>query len=163
MRSNVLETLIGAIVLVAAGYFLVFAYNVTGMGGAANGYVLTAKFDRIDGITVGSDVRLAGVKVGTVSGQRLDPKTFQAVLEMDIDQAIALPDDSAVKIAASGLLGDNYLSLEPGGSANMLASGGEIQFTQGSVNIMDLISQAIFSSAGGGGAAEPSSEPKPAP
>jgi len=161
MGGNILETLIGAVVLVVAGLFLAFAYSTAGVR-AVGGYDLIAKFDRIDGLTVGGDVRLSGIKVGTISGERLDPESYRAVVSFTVDQSLKLPDDSSAKIASQGLLGGNYLSLEPGGSDVMLKPGQEVRYTQGSVNLMDLIGQAIFGAAGSKGSAPPEGG-KPAP
>jgi phospholipid/cholesterol/gamma-HCH transport system substrate-binding protein len=152
MGGNLVETLIGAVVLVVAGVFLVFAYNRAEIG-SVDGYELSAKFQKVDGIRVGSDVLMSGIKVGTVTEQQLDPKSYLAVLHFTVRDDIQVPDDSAVKIASTGLLGDKYLALEPGGSDMKLKPGGEIQFTQGSVDIMDLIGKAIYSS--GVGAPQP--------
>lgn len=151
MSGNVVETLVGALVLAVAGAFLAFAYTSTDIG-RIDGYRLSARFDRADGLTVGSDVRLSGIKVGTVTGQKLDPETYQAIVEISVRSDIVLPDDTGARIASESLLGGSYLSLEPGGSPDMLASGDEIEHTQGSVDLMGLIGQAIFSSADGGGA-----------
>ena len=146
MSSNLVETLIGAVVLVVAGVFLAFAYSTAGVGsGRVSGYELQASFSRADGLVNGGDVRLSGIKIGTIVGQKLDPKTYNAVITFTVDSRYQLPDDSAVKIASEGLLGGNYLSVEPGGSETMLKPGGTVQYTQGSVNLMDLIGQAIFS------------------
>jgi phospholipid/cholesterol/gamma-HCH transport system substrate-binding protein len=147
MRQNLVETLIGAVVLLVAAVFLVFAYGKSGVGHIA-GYALTAKFSRVDGIAVGSQVRLAGIKVGTVTDQRLDPKDYRAVVIMSLDPSVQLPEDSAVKIASDGLLGGKYLSLEPGGAEQMLKAGQEIKFSQGSVDLIDLVGQYMFSNAG---------------
>jgi phospholipid/cholesterol/gamma-HCH transport system substrate-binding protein len=142
--GNLVETLIGAVVLVVAGVFLVFAYNRAEIG-SVDGYELSAKFEKIDGIRVGSDVLMSGIKVGTVTAQQLDPKSYLAVVRFTVRENIAVPEDSAVKIASTGLLGDKYLALEPGGADAKLKPGGEIQFTQGSIDIMDLIGKAIYS------------------
>ena len=148
MGGNLVETLIGAVVLVVAGVFLVFAYNRAEIG-AVDGYELTAKFQKIDGIRVGSDVLMSGIKVGTVTNQRLDPESYLAVVRFTVADSVQVPDDSAVKISSNGLLGDKYLALEPGGSDDKLKPGGEIQFTQGSVDLMDLIGKAIYSVGSG--------------
>ena len=147
MGGNILETLIGAVVLVVAGVFLVFAYSTAGVR-AVGGYELHAKFDRVDGLAVGGDVRMSGIKVGTISAERLDPETYRAVVSFTVDTSVKLPDDSSAKVASQGLLGGNYLSLEPGGSDVMLKPGQEVRYTQGAVNLMDLIGQAIFGAAG---------------
>jgi len=144
MQNNLVETLIGAVVLAVAAVFLVFAYGRSGVGSVA-GYELTAKFTRIDGVTVGSPVRMAGIKVGSVTSQRLDPKTYSAVVTMAIDRTIELPDDSSLKVASDGLLGGKYLSLDPGGSDQMLKGGQEIKFTQSSIDLIDLVAKYMFS------------------
>lgn len=128
--------------------FLAYAYTTTDVGASTTSYPLSASFDRIDGLTVGSDVRMSGIKVGTVTGQTLDTDTFLAKVELSIDKGIELPEDTSAKIASDGLLGGSYLSLDPGGSMDLLASGDEIEFTQGSIDIMSLIGQAIFSFTG---------------
>jgi phospholipid/cholesterol/gamma-HCH transport system substrate-binding protein len=147
MRQNLVETLIGAVVLVVAAVFLVFAYGKSGVGHVA-GYSLTAKFSRVDGISVGSQVRMAGIKVGSVVEQHLDPKDYRAVVTLNVERTVQLPEDSAVKIASDGLLGGKYLSLEPGGGEQMLKAGQEIKFTQGSIDLLDLVGQYMFSSSG---------------
>ncbi len=147
MGGNLVETLIGAAVLAVAGIFLAFGYTTSSIG-SDGGFRLVAKFDRVDGLTMGSDVRMSGIKVGTVVNQRLDPATYRAVIEMDIQRGLQLPDDSSAKITSEGLLGATYMSLEAGGSEDFLESGGEIRFTQGSIDLMSLIGQAIFSATG---------------
>lgn len=151
MRRNVLETVMGAVVLVVAGIFMVFAYSTADLG-AVSGYRVTAKFDRVDGIAEGTDVRLSGIKVGTVTKQTLDPETFLAVVEMTIDPSINLPTDTAARVISDGLLGGKYMALEPGGDEKLIKPGGTIEFTQSSVSIEDLVGQLIFSnrSAPGG-------------
>lgn len=151
MSGNLVETLIGAVVLLIAGFFLAFAYSTGGVGsGRVSGYELQARFNRADGLVIGGDVRLSGIKIGTISAQKLDPKTYDAVITFTVDSRYQLPEDTALKIASEGLLGGNYLSVEPGGSDKMLKPGSFVQFTQGSVNLMDLIGQAIFSATGAG-------------
>ncbi len=144
MSGNLVETLIGAIVLVVAGVFLAFAYGHTDAG-AISGYPLVAKFNRVDGLSVGSDVKMSGIKIGTVTSQTLDDKTYQAVVKMSIASQYKIPEDSTARVATESLLGGNYLELQPGGSPDMLASGEQIEYTQGSVDLMGLIGQAIFS------------------
>ena len=149
MGGNLVETLIGAVVLAVAGVFLVFAYNRAEIG-SVDGYELSARFQKVDGIRVGSDVLMSGIKVGTVTAQQLDPKSYLAVVRFTVRENIEVPEDSAVKVASSGLLGDKYLALEPGGAEVKLKPGDEVQFTQGSVDLMDLIGKAIYSPAAGG-------------
>lgn len=146
MGGNLVETLIGAVVLAVAGVFLVFAYNRAEIG-TVDGYELSAKFEKIDGIRVGSDVLMSGIKIGSVTAQKLDPQSYLAVVRFTVREDVRVPEDSAVKIASTGLLGDKYLALEPGGAEAKLQPGGEILFTQGAIDIMDLIGKAIYSTA----------------
>src|SRR6185503_19186048 len=108
MNNSFVETLIGAAVLVIAGAFFFYAYNRTDTGSVA-GYSLIAKFDRIDGISTGSDVRLSGIKVGTVTSMELDQQTYRALVRMSIASDIKVPDDSSIRVATVGLLGGSYL------------------------------------------------------
>jgi phospholipid/cholesterol/gamma-HCH transport system substrate-binding protein len=149
MRGNVIETIMGAVVLIAAALFLVFAYKTSQLR-TVSGYEVTADFARVDGIHQGSDVRISGVKVGTVLAEVLDPKTFLATIRMSIDPAIQLPDDTVAQVTSSGLLGDKYMSLTPGGSDKNIPMGGKIRYTQSSISLENLIGQMIFSAPGGG-------------
>ena len=149
MSGNLVETLIGAAVLAVAGFFLYFSYEKADIG-VVQGYTLMAKFDKVDGVKAGSDIMLAGIKVGTVMDQSLDTEEYLAVLTLSLSSDVKLPDDSAIKIASDGLLGGKYLSIDPGGSEDYLAAGEEIRFTQGSVDLTELIGKAIYSSGGGG-------------
>jgi len=144
MRGNVVEALLGAVVLVVAAGFLVFAYSSTDVAAIA-GYQVQAKFDRVDGLVIGSDVRLGGIKVGTVVGQELETDTYLAVVRMTIDPKIKLPADSSAEIVSDGLLGSKYLSLVPGGDEGFIEVGGEIRFTQSPIILENLIGQLIFS------------------
>ena len=116
--------------------------------GAGQGNSLTAKCDKVDGVKVGSDVMLAGIKVGTVTDESLDTKEYLAVLQLSLASDVKLPDDSAIKIASDGLLGGKYLSIDPGGSEDYLEAGDEIRFTQGAVDLTELIGKAIYSGGG---------------
>ncbi|MDA8712828.1 outer membrane lipid asymmetry maintenance protein MlaD [Alphaproteobacteria bacterium] len=144
MKDNLVETLVGAAVLLVAALFVVYGYSVTEADGG-DGYRLNAQFDRVDGLTIGSDVRMSGIKIGTVTGLNLDPQSYYANAEFVIGSDIELPDDTSAKITSEGLLGGNYVSLSPGGSEDMLAEDDEILYTQGSVDLIGLVSQALFS------------------
>ncbi|MCR0981734.1 outer membrane lipid asymmetry maintenance protein MlaD [Roseomonas populi] len=144
------EVAAGAVVLLVAIVFLVYAVTNSGRASAGSGLVLTARFDRIDGLAPGADVRIAGVKVGSVTGQRIDPQTFLAVLTLDVDSSLKVPDDSSAEITSEGLLGGKYVALVPGGSDRDLASGGEIKITQSSVSLESLLGKFIFSMTQGG-------------
>ena len=159
MGRNLIETLMGAIVIAVAVFFFVFAYNTANIQ-AVEGYAITAKFDRIDGIREGSDVRMSGIKIGTVLNQVIDPQTYLAVVTMSIDPVIKLPLDTSASITADGLLGDKYLALSPGGDEEMIAQGGEIETTQGSIDLFSLVGQLIFSQTGDDGAKSATNELK---
>ncbi len=128
---------------------MLFAYSKTDVG-AVDGYIVKAKFDRIDGIKIGGDVRLSGIKVGTVVDEVLDPNTFFAVVTLSIDNSIKLPTDTYAACTSSGLLGNKYLNLSPGADEQTIADGGEIETTQGCIDLFALLGQMIFSQTGKG-------------
>ncbi len=142
-RSRSTEIWVGAAVLAAATLFLAYALAHTGglMGQA--GYALTAQFGDAGALAPGADVRVAGVKVGTVTGVVLDPKTYQAKATIQIDDTIQLPADSTVKITQDSLLGGEHLAVEPGGSLQNLKPGQAFQNTQGAVDLFGLIGQVL--------------------
>lgn len=142
MTGNTVEALIGGAVLAVAGGFLLYATDTATLS-SGGGYELTAQFRKAEGIAPGGDVRIGGVKVGTITGMTLDPQTYKAVVRLTVDDAIRLPDDSDVKITSSGLLSDNHLAITPGASDFMLESGDELQFTQDSVNLTDMVGRFI--------------------
>ena len=148
MGKNLAETLIGIVVLAGAAIFLSFAYSKGGLK-TVDGYKVVGKFDRVDGLAEGSDVRMSGIKIGTVVSQRLDAKTYLAVLTMNVKNDIKLPRDSSIKIVADGLLGDKYLSITPGAEYEMISPGGELFHTQGSVDFLSLMGRMIFSQTAG--------------
>jgi phospholipid/cholesterol/gamma-HCH transport system substrate-binding protein len=147
MANSVAEAVIGAVVLATAAGFVIYAGQVRGMSVAGGSYPLTAKFRSAEGIGVGTDVRLAGIKVGSVTHLALDPQTFEADATFSVQDNLALPDDSDVKISSEGLLGGNFVEVTPGASANNFASGDQILNTQGSVSLLNL----LMKFAGGGG------------
>jgi phospholipid/cholesterol/gamma-HCH transport system substrate-binding protein len=157
MTRNAIETVMGAVVLAVAAIFLLFAYSSAGVS-AVGGYELTAKFDRVDGIRDGGDVRISGIKVGTILSTTLDPKTFQAIVRMSIDKAIDVPTDTVATITSAGLLGDKFLQLVPGADDKTIPPGGDIKFTQPPVNLESLLGQAVFSTP----SKSPDAAPKPA-
>lgn len=144
MKDNLVETLVGFGVIVVAAIFVFYGYSVTDSSNS-DGYVVSAEFDRVDGLTIGSDVRMSGIKVGTVTALSLDPQSYAANVSIIIGSDIDLPDDTSAKITSEGLLGGNYISLSAGGSEDMLSGGDEILYTQGSVDLIGLVSQALFS------------------
>jgi phospholipid/cholesterol/gamma-HCH transport system substrate-binding protein len=140
----VTETLTGAAVLIVALGFLAYAVTHSGRS-AGSGYSLQARFDHIDGLNIGGDVRIAGVKVGTVTDELIDPKTFTATVTMSVRDDIHLPKDTAAEITSESLLGGKYISLSPGGDENNLKPGQMITITQSSVSLEQLLGKFIFS------------------
>jgi phospholipid/cholesterol/gamma-HCH transport system substrate-binding protein len=123
--------------------FLVFAFSTTDVG-AVDGYEVTATFDRVDGVNAGADVRMSGIKIGTVTKLELDPQTFLARATLNIDSAVELPSDSSAEITTEGLLGGKYMAIVPGGAEDVIPDGGRIQFTQSSLSLEGLIGRFGF-------------------
>ena len=144
MRSNTFETFIGAIVIILAVSFLFYSFSITD-NNAEGTYKIKATFNRIDGIQIGSDVRLSGIKIGSVAKSSLNQTTFEADLVLIIDNSIFIPDDSSAKITMDGLLGSNYISIEPGGSDIYLTDNDYLLYTQGSIDLIGLVGEALFS------------------
>jgi phospholipid/cholesterol/gamma-HCH transport system substrate-binding protein len=143
-RRSIAEVLTGAIVLLVAAGFLAYAVANSGRS-TTSGYTLYAKFDHIDGLGVGADVRLAGVKVGSVNSEQIDPQSFLAVVALSVRNDVKLPKDSAAIITSESLLGGKYLSLQPGGDEAILQPGQSITITQSSVSLEELLGKFIFS------------------
>lgn len=160
-KRNAAELLAGAVVIAAAVGFLGYAVANTGRS-TGGGYVLHARFDRIDGLGIGSDVRIAGVKVGSVSSTGIDPQTYQAQVAFTVAGGLKLPKDSSAAVVSDGLLGGKYLSLEPGGDTAMLADGGAVTITQSSISLEQLLGKFIFS-AGNLGSSKPAGDAAAAP
>jgi phospholipid/cholesterol/gamma-HCH transport system substrate-binding protein len=148
MQKNALETLMGAVVLVVAGFFLLTAYKSSEMRMGSGGYKISGKFANISGIGLGSDIRVGGIKVGVISDLALDPQTYEAVATMQIRHETKLPKDSSAAVASSGLMGEKFIQITPGGDETMLADGGKIAFTQSSVNLEEMIGKFMFSGGG---------------
>lgn len=145
MHRNLIETVMGGVVLAVALFFLVFAYTSADLG-SVDGYEVVARFQSIEGLSVGSDVRISGVKVGTVVSQELDPLSFLAEVRMSIDDSIELPLDTAAIIASESLLGGKFMRLEPGGDEELIGPGGMVEYTQAPVNVEELLGRFIFGS-----------------
>jgi phospholipid/cholesterol/gamma-HCH transport system substrate-binding protein len=147
MQNTTTETFIGMVVVAAFAAILFFVYTSDSRG-SASGYDVKASFTSVDGVSPGTDVRLNGIKVGTVSSLDLDPATYRAILHFTVRSDVKIPDDSSVKITSAGLLGGEYLAIVPGGSDKMLASGGVLTNTQGSIDLMGLLGRFIYGSSG---------------
>jgi phospholipid/cholesterol/gamma-HCH transport system substrate-binding protein len=154
MSENRTEVLVGAAVLAVALGFAIYAARGAGLTARADSYALTASFRSVEGIRVGTDVRLAGVKVGTVTDLVLNPQTFFADATISVQGDLQLPDDSTILISSEGLLGGSFVELSPGGSLDVIPAGGEILDTQGSVSLINLLMKFVGGSGDGGDAAE---------
>jgi phospholipid/cholesterol/gamma-HCH transport system substrate-binding protein len=147
MKRSVIETILGAVVLVTALFFLLFSYDAADVQ-SVDGYNIYAHFSGIGGLAVGDDVRVSGVKVGSVKRVDLDPETYLARVNMSIKPDIQLPEDTAALISSESLLGGKYLALEPGAAEDMLGHEDVIHFTQAPQNLEQLLGQFIFSMQG---------------
>lgn len=148
MGRNAVETVMGAVVLLVAGVFVFFAYDLAQVK-AVEGYEVTAIFYKIGGLSKGSDVRVSGIKVGTVIDHRLDPETFDAVVTMSISSEVKLPEDTVASIASGGLLGGKYIRLEAGAAKTYLGAGGVIVNTRDFRSLEDQVGEIIFLATGG--------------
>jgi phospholipid/cholesterol/gamma-HCH transport system substrate-binding protein len=143
-RRNAVEIVVGAAVLLVAGVFLAYAVAHSGRS-AREGYPLTAQFDHIDGLSVGADVRMAGVRIGSVTNTAINPESYLAIVTLSVQDGLHLPKDSSAEIDSDSLLGGKYVSLSPGGDATMLKPGQQITITQSSVSLEQLLGKFIFS------------------
>lgn len=148
MSQNITEVLAGGVVLAAALGFAVYAGQVAGVSTASSGYELGASFRSLEGVGVGTDVRLAGVKIGTVTGVDLNAETFRADTQFSVLENIQIPDDSSVIISSEGLLGGNFVEVMPGGSPFNFEPGDEVLDTQGAVSLISLLVKFVSGSGG---------------
>jgi phospholipid/cholesterol/gamma-HCH transport system substrate-binding protein len=151
MRRNLIETVMGAVVLLVAALFVYFAYH-TAQVRSAPGYPITASFGKVGGLSVGNDVRISGIKVGSVAARALDLQSYEAVVTMSIDDGVKLPEDTIAGIASEGPLGGRYVRLEPGTSPTALQPGGAIKQTRGYRSLEDQVGEIIFLATGKPGA-----------
>lgn len=150
------ELWVGAAVLAVAAGFLIWSTSGAGFGKAlGRSYELRAAFPNVDGIEVGTDIRVAGVKVGRVDAITLNPATYMAEARLRIPEAIVLPSDSAALIQSDGLLGGAYIELQPGGAADDLQPGDEIEDVQGAVSLISLMMKFVDSQSSGPEEAKP--------
>jgi phospholipid/cholesterol/gamma-HCH transport system substrate-binding protein len=139
MAENTTEVIVGGAVLAAAVGFAIYAGQTAGLSAGGDSYALKASFRSLEGVSVGTDVRLAGVKVGTVTDVALNPQTFRADTEVSVARNIVIPDDSAIIISSEGLLGGNFVEIMPGGSPFNFEADAEITDTQGAVSLISLL------------------------
>lgn len=148
MKENTVETLLGAVVLVFAGAFLFFMTQGTSVSGGASSYEVFARFRSAEGVAIGSDVRMAGVKIGSVTALNLDQETYLATTRFAVTGDIKIPDDSEVAVASEGLLGGAFVEIVPGVSDFMLGEGDEILNTQSAVSLLNLLIRFVTSDTG---------------
>jgi len=157
MGRNLIETIMGAVVLLVAGFFLAFAYSQADLG-TVKGYQLQASFTSVGGLPNGADVRINGIKIGTVLTQKIDTATFNAVVAMSITPDIHLPVDTVAVVDSEGLLGGKFVKLMPGRSAQTIAAGGTIENTKNYQSLEEMVGKVIFLATDNG-----STKPTPAP
>jgi phospholipid/cholesterol/gamma-HCH transport system substrate-binding protein len=148
MTDSRADAILGALVLAAAIGFVVYAGRIAGWGEGGGAYELTAAFRSAEGVRVGTDVRIGGVRVGTVTAMALNPESFEAELRLRLREGIVLPEDTLAVVATEGLLGGAYIDLMPGGSPFDLDPGARIEQTQSAVSLVTLLLRAVT----GGGA-----------
>lgn len=143
-NNNLVETVLGAVVIAVTAAFLTFAYKVIDLA-PVEGYAVEARFSRIDGLSVGNLVKISGVKVGRIAGFYLDKDSYEAIVKMDIDNGIKIPLDTSATLASEGLMGGKYVALEIGGDDEYLEPGDRIEYTQSPPGLEQLLGQVIFS------------------
>jgi phospholipid/cholesterol/gamma-HCH transport system substrate-binding protein len=148
MNRQITETIVGGIVLFVAAYFFIMAYNKSGSKSVIDGYVVQADFSDVTGITIGSDVRVSGVKIGTVNFIKLNHENYQAEVGLLIGGNLAIPQDTSASIVGESLLGGKFVALEIGGAEAMLKGGDKIEYTQSSVSLEQLLGKFVFSGGG---------------
>jgi phospholipid/cholesterol/gamma-HCH transport system substrate-binding protein len=155
-QNNAAEVMIGLGVVVLALAFAAFML-LRSVSGGVSGYDIKAQLAKVDGLGIGTDVRISGIKVGTVSSLALNPKNYLVLVTMDINKGVEIPTDSSLQVTSSGILGGQYISIQPGGDDKLLASGGMIENAQGSADLMSMIGHFAL-----GGNGSSSSSPAPA-
>lgn len=139
MREDLPEIMVGGVVLAAALGFAIYAGQAAGLSRLNDSYALKASFRSLEGIDVGTDLRLAGVKIGKVTGISLNAETYRADTVVSVSDGIEIPDDSALVVSSEGLLGGNYMEIVPGGSAFYFSDGDVVSDTQGAVSLISLL------------------------
>lgn len=143
LPASVVETLVGAAVIAVAALCIAYLYTSSGIK-MVRGYTVTARFDHAEGIRAGTDVRISGIKVGSVLEESLEPDTYFALVTLSIDNDVKLPKDSDAKIVTEGLLGNKYVEIHPGAEETLLMPGGEITHTQSPIDLEGLLGRYVF-------------------
>lgn len=150
MQSRGLEIVVGLFICLGIAAVFILTMRVSDLSdtGRVEGYTVTAAFSNVGGLKVGAPVQLAGVRVGRVSGIRIDETTYEAVVSMRIGRQYELPRDSDAQVLTAGLLGEQYIGIRPGAATENLTDGDEIKITQGAVILEDLIGQFLYRMGG---------------
>ena len=143
MHKKPIETIMGLVVLIIALLFLIFAWNVSDLQ-VVKGYTLNAKFLKVGGLSTGSDVRINGIKIGTVTSQKLNNEDYTVNVTLSISSDIKLPKDSSVSIISDGLMGDKFVKIEPGIAKEFLSDGDTFSKTKDFKTLEDMIGEIIF-------------------
>ncbi len=143
MRKKPVETIMGLVVLIIAVLFLAFAYRVSDLQ-VVKGYKLTAEFMKVGGLSIGSDIRINGIKIGTVTAQHLNNEDYTVNVEFSISADTKLPKDSVVAIVGDGLMGDKFVKIEPGKSNEYLKDGDSFAKTKDFKTLEDMVGEIIF-------------------
>lgn len=143
MNKKPVETIMGLVVLAVAALFMVFAYRVSDLQ-VVKGYEVNARFLKVGGLNTGADVRINGIKVGTVLSQSINPEDYMVDVKMSLRPDIILPEDSEVTIAGDGLMGDKFIKIEPGQSPNKLTPGSTASNTKDAKSLEDMVGEIIF-------------------
>lgn len=153
MNKKSTEILVGLFVLLGALGLVFLALRAANLASFVQGdtYGLQARFDNIGGLKVRAAVRSAGVVVGRVTAIKLDPATYQGVVQMEVNKGVEFPKDSSAKILTAGLLGDQYVGIEPGADDKFFSAGDMIKQTQSAVVLENLIGQFLYSKAADAG------------
>ena len=146
MRESRTEVLVGAVVVAAAVGFLGYALKGADFGAGGGRYEVTASFRSAEGVSVGTDVRMSGVSIGSVSGMELNPLNFRAETTLRLSDSVPLPADSTAVVSSDGIMGGAFIEIVPGGALEDLPAGGEITDTQGSVSLIQLLMQYVMGS-----------------
>ncbi|NDB86685.1 MAG: outer membrane lipid asymmetry maintenance protein MlaD [Alphaproteobacteria bacterium] len=160
MKQNLTETIVGFAVIFIACFFLIFAYKQN-RSDVTEEYMIKAKFENVEGIIKGSDIQIAGIIVGRVLDMKLDPETYSAILTLTLTKDIKIPVDSRASVTSAGLLGGKYISITPGGDDENIKEGGQIKYTQSSMNLEALIGKFMYSGGGGSGTDAATNTPAP--
>jgi phospholipid/cholesterol/gamma-HCH transport system substrate-binding protein len=145
MKYNIIETIVGFMVITVAALFFTFAYKIGYPHEANEVYSIKARFVNVEGVGAGSDIMLGGIKIGSVRGVTIDSDDFKAILAVDLNKDIKLPKDSRFAVSTSGLLGGKYIAVTPGGDEENLKNGDIVKNTQSSINLEELIGKLMYS------------------